>query len=115
MRNVAGLFFCLWAIFPALCALPARGEASAHEFTAMRSPSLLQLASDSRRDRDEDEEEGDEVPPYPAPEYIRPDAAYPLPEWLPPPGPANCGEFRYWNGEVCADARVRPPYVGPRW
>ncbi|MBA2125195.1 hypothetical protein DLM45_03015 [Hyphomicrobium methylovorum] len=29
--------------------------------------------------------------------------------------PANCGEFRYWNGEYCADARVQPPYVGPRW
>jgi hypothetical protein len=34
---------------------------------------------------------------------------------LPPPRPANCGEFRYWNGEYCADARDQPPYVGPRW
>ena len=29
--------------------------------------------------------------------------------------PANCGEFHYWDGERCADARVDPPYVGPRW
>lgn len=28
--------------------------------------------------------------------------------------PANCGEFRYWNGWRCADARLEPPYVGPR-
>lgn len=23
--------------------------------------------------------------------------------------PENCGTFRYWNGEVCADARFDPP------
>jgi hypothetical protein len=23
--------------------------------------------------------------------------------------PANCGTFRYWNGETCADARFDPP------
>ncbi len=25
--------------------------------------------------------------------------------------PLNCGEFRYWNGTRCADARVDPPRV----
>jgi hypothetical protein len=25
--------------------------------------------------------------------------------------PANCGEFRYWNGERCVDARVVPPDI----
>jgi hypothetical protein len=25
--------------------------------------------------------------------------------------PTNCGEFRYWNGERCADARIDPPDV----
>ena len=29
--------------------------------------------------------------------------------------PANCGQFHYWDGERCADARFDPPYVGPRW
>jgi hypothetical protein len=29
--------------------------------------------------------------------------------------PASCGQYRYWDGEVCADARWRPPYIGPRW
>lgn len=29
--------------------------------------------------------------------------------------PADCGEFRYWNGTRCADARDEPPYVGPKW
>ncbi len=23
--------------------------------------------------------------------------------------PADCGTFRYWNGEYCADARYNPP------
>ena len=23
--------------------------------------------------------------------------------------PADCGTFRYWNGERCADARTEPP------
>lgn len=34
---------------------------------------------------------------------------------LPPPRPASCGQYRYWNGEFCADARFRPPYIGPRY
>lgn len=28
-----------------------------------------------------------------------------------PARPANCGEFRYWNGYRCVDARVVPPDV----
>lgn len=35
--------------------------------------------------------------------------------WGAPPRPASCGKFRYWDGDGCADARVYPPYVGPRW
>jgi hypothetical protein len=35
--------------------------------------------------------------------------------WIAPPRPSNCGKYRYWNGERCADARYDPPYVGPRW
>ncbi len=33
---------------------------------------------------------------------------------LPPPRPLSCGEYRYWNGERCVDARYHNPYVGPR-
>ena len=25
--------------------------------------------------------------------------------------PANCGEYRYWNGQRCVDARAVPPDV----
>jgi hypothetical protein len=28
-----------------------------------------------------------------------------------PVRPRSCGEFRYWNGERCVDARVVPPDV----
>ena len=62
---------------------------------------------------------------YPMPHYYAPPVRYPPPaaayfdapvyEWVPPPRPANCGEYKYWNGEHCADARYNPPYVGPRW
>jgi hypothetical protein len=64
-------------------------------------------------------------PYYSAPHYYAPPVRYPPPaaayfdapvyEWLPPPRPVNCGEYKYWNGEYCADARYNPPYVGPRW
>jgi hypothetical protein len=29
--------------------------------------------------------------------------------------PTSCGEFRYWNGVRCVDARDNPPDLGPRW
>jgi hypothetical protein len=72
-------------------------------------------------------DDGDEVynpAPYgfaPAPRaygYAQPPARYvdaPDYELLPPPPPANCGEYHCWNGEYCADARYNPPYVSPRW
>jgi hypothetical protein len=25
--------------------------------------------------------------------------------------PANCGEYRYWNGQRCVDARIVPPDI----
>lgn len=51
---------------------------------------------------------------YPPPVVYRPPPVvyYPAPEYI---RPASCGRYRYWNGEYCADARYRRPYVGPRW
>ena len=31
-----------------------------------------------------------------------------------PVRPASCGQYRYWNGERCVDARYHDPYIGPR-
>jgi len=31
-----------------------------------------------------------------------------------PARPASCGEFHYWDGEHCVDARYNDPYLGPR-
>ncbi len=28
--------------------------------------------------------------------------------------PRSCGEYYYWDGRACVDARHYPPYVGPR-
>ena len=28
--------------------------------------------------------------------------------------PVSCGEFHYWNGAACVDARYNKVYVGPR-
>ena len=33
---------------------------------------------------------------------------------LPPPRPLSCGEYHYWDGERCLDARYNKPYLGPR-
>jgi len=33
---------------------------------------------------------------------------------LPPPRPLSCGQYRYWNGERCVDARYTDPYLGPK-
>jgi hypothetical protein len=31
-----------------------------------------------------------------------------------PVRPVSCGEFHYWNGSACVDARYNNPYIGPR-
>ena len=31
-----------------------------------------------------------------------------------PVRPASCGQYRYWDGERCVDARYHNPYIGPR-
>ena len=31
-----------------------------------------------------------------------------------PVRPASCGQYRYWNGDRCVDARYHDPYIGPR-
>jgi hypothetical protein len=31
-----------------------------------------------------------------------------------PVRPASCGQYRYWDGDRCVDARYHTPYLGPR-
>jgi hypothetical protein len=31
-----------------------------------------------------------------------------------PARPVSCGQYHYWDGERCVDARYNNPYVGPR-
>ena len=42
------------------------------------------------------------------------DAGAPAIIVLPPPRPSSCGQYRYWNGVRCVDARYNDPYLGPR-
>jgi hypothetical protein len=28
--------------------------------------------------------------------------------------PASCGQYHYWNGVACVDARYNDPYLGPK-
>ena len=55
--------------------------------------------------------------PRPRVWYSHPPAAYyeaPAIAWA-PPHPSSCGKYHYWNGDYCADARYRRPYLGPKW
>lgn len=114
MRNAAVFFICLMGL-----GFFSTSPGSAY-FSAPR-PALEQdrapiVAISHRYDDIYDDDEFDDPPPPPrADPYPPPPDAEPAIEFLPPPRPANCGEFRYWNGEYCADARVQPPYTGPRW
>lgn len=31
-----------------------------------------------------------------------------------PVRPLSCGEYHYWNGVACVDARYNDPYLGPK-
>jgi hypothetical protein len=31
-----------------------------------------------------------------------------------PVRPRSCGQFHYWNGVACVDARYNDPYLGPK-
>ncbi len=106
----------------------ATGEAASAALFGARviPPHRQQVARDVGYWRYYDgDDDSDYAPPI---EYVPPPPVYRAPPppavhyeppvygWVaPPPRPANCGEYRYWNGEFCADARYRPPYVGPRW
>lgn len=50
---------------------------------------------------------------YPDEPYYEPPLVYRYrsapPAVAVPVRPVSCGEFRYWNGERCVDARVVPP------
>ena len=56
-------------------------------------------------------------PPRPPLPPVAPQYAPPVYGWvfIPPPPPPSCGQYHYWGGDRCLDARYTPPYVGPRW
>jgi len=31
-----------------------------------------------------------------------------------PARPSSCGQYHYWNGLACVDARYNDPYIGPK-
>lgn len=130
--NYASIGLSTAALALALSAEMASAAPAVASLVAARSSGLEggAIAVGYRRYRDYDDDDYYEhVPPsYYAPRvygYVQrygygppPPAVYPplyFYDWGPPPRPTSCGKYRYWNGEFCADARFRPPYVGPRW
>ena len=116
MRNAVAFFICLMAL-SFLSASPGGAYAGLPlpAFEQDRGP--IVAVNHRYDDIYDDEDDLDDQPPPPrrADPYPPPPDAAPAIEFLPPPRPANCGEFRYWSGEYCADARDQPPYTGPRW
>jgi hypothetical protein len=49
----------------------------------------------------------------PAPVVVAPAALNPPVVSEVPVRPASCGEYRYWDGAACVDARFNKPYLGP--
>jgi hypothetical protein len=49
----------------------------------------------------------------PAPVVVAPPALNPPVVTEVPLRPASCGEYRYWDGNACVDARFNKPYLGP--
>jgi hypothetical protein len=49
----------------------------------------------------------------PAPVPVTPPALNPPIVTEVPVRPASCGEYRYWDGAACVDARFNKPYLGP--
>jgi len=113
----AGLVFAC-AIAVSLACVPQCDAAITPPASSMVRDTARQFLTISDRgyyDEDgADDYEGNDPPPPPA-RYSEPPEGDAVPEWLPPPRPANCGQYKYWNGAYCADARDEPPYVGPRW
>jgi hypothetical protein len=117
MQNAGPVF--AWAIALSVAWVSpgdAATAASAIRMIDATTPHFLTIDDRGYYDEDFDEEDqGDDPPPPVARGYPQPAEGDLIPEWLPPPRPANCGEYKYWNGTYCADAREQPPYVGPRW
>lgn len=118
MQN-AGLVFAAIAAVGLACASPSDASVTPSAFRMIKdaNPHLIVVSHRGYYDDDADDEEDRDDPP-PPPEargYPQPPEGDVVPEWVPPPRPANCGEYKYWNGAYCADAREQPPYVGPRW
>ncbi len=96
---------------------------SATARSSNKDAALLKIGGRWYRDDDDDDDDLPEYDPPPRPAvrvypYLPPPVTVyepPVYGWIAPLRPSNCGQFRYWNGERCADARFDPPYIGPRW
>jgi hypothetical protein len=55
------------------------------------------------------------VPVVPAPVPVAPPVVVEgAPVIVVPVRPISCGQYHYWNGVTCVDARYNTPYIGPR-
>jgi hypothetical protein len=115
MQNAGFIFACAIALSLTSASPGDAAMTSAFRIIKETTPHLLAIGYRGYYDEDGEDDYADDGPPPPQARYPQPPEGDVVPEWLPPPRPANCGQYKYWNGAYCADARDEPPYVGPRW
>lgn len=127
MRNASRTIVCGLLAAASLPWLPAAATAAplpSRTFASTIEKPAIEIGRRWYRDDDDDDDYYDlpayDLPPPPVRVYRYqppPVVVYepPVYGWIAPPRPSNCGKYRYWNGEYCADARYDPPYTGPRW
>jgi hypothetical protein len=54
------------------------------------------------------------VPAVPAVPVVPAPVVEGAPVVVVPVRPISCGQYHYWNGVTCVDARYNNPYIGPR-
>lgn len=120
MHTISRTFHCLLAITPILTMTGGATAAPLSANAAGQKPATtaIQIYDGTWYEYDDDDVYYDAPPPPPPVRYVPapPIVVYepPVYGWVAPPRPLSCGEYRYWNGEYCADARKEPPYTGPR-
>lgn len=110
MTHVRALSACLLVIGFGLVAGPNHADAGAFPPLSVKSATpLLQKADYWHRYY----RQHGYPPPAVVPVPVAPPALNPPIVTEVPLRPASCGEYHFWDGAACVDARFNKPYLGP--